>query len=76
MDKNSKIPEGYHLVWEDNFEGDTLNMDNWSFECHEPGWVNNELQEYVESAEYAYVKDGHLVIQPLKNYYKSAKPSK
>ena len=52
MDKNREIPEGYRLVWEDQFDGDTLNMDNWSYECHQSGWVNQELQEYVESSDY------------------------
>ena len=66
MEKNRKVPEGYHLVWEDNFDGDALDMDSWNYECHEPGWVNHELQEYVENSDYAYVKDGQLVIQPVK----------
>lgn len=56
----------YILVWEDEFEGDSLNMDDWNYEYHEPGWVNNELQEYVDSPENIYVKDGELVIQALK----------
>lgn len=64
--EDNSIPEGYHLVWEDNFDGDQLNENDWNYECHEPGWVNNELQEYVESTENAYVKDGELVIQPIK----------
>ncbi|MBO4546682.1 MAG: family 16 glycosylhydrolase [Treponema sp.] len=55
------------LVWEENFDGDSLNMDNWKFETHEPGWVNAELQAYVTSPENTYVKDGCLVIQALKN---------
>lgn len=56
----------YKLVWEDEFEGDRLNMDDWNFEYHEPGWVNAELQEYVDSEKNTYVKDGKLYIQALK----------
>jgi len=56
----------YHLVWADEFDGSELNQDDWNYETHEAGWVNHELQEYVPSAEYAYVKDGELVIQPVK----------
>lgn len=60
------IDVAYKLVWEDNFESGTLNMEDWNYEYHEPGWVNHELQEYVDSAENIYVKDGELVIQPIK----------
>lgn len=59
-----KMNQAYKLVWEDNFEGDTLNLDNWSYETHEPGWVNAELQEYVVSEENTYVRDGLLYIRP------------
>ena len=61
------MKEGYRLVWEEQFDGDALNMDNWSYECHQPGWVNQELQEYLEGSDYAYVKDGKLVIWPHKH---------
>lgn len=54
------------LVWYDDFNGDKLDMKSWNFEFHEPGWVNNELQSYDDSAENTYIKDGCLVIQPLK----------
>ena len=60
------IPEGYHLVWNDEFDGDKLSEDDWNYEAHEPGWVNHELQEYIPSDEYAFVKDGNLVIKPVK----------
>ena len=67
--KSSNAPEyeGYHLVWEEEFDGDTLNKEDWNYETHEPGWVNNELQAYLPKDEYVYVKDGHLVIQPVKD---------
>lgn len=60
----SEMDQAYKLVWEDNFDGDILNPDNWSFEKHEPGWVNAELQEYVVSEENTYVKNGLLYIRP------------
>ncbi|HBG64879.1 MAG TPA: glucan endo-1,3-beta-D-glucosidase [Treponema sp.] len=55
------------IVWQDDFDGRKLNKDDWNYEYHEPGWVNSELQEYVDSAENIYVKDGTLVIQALKH---------
>lgn len=57
--------EGYTLKWEDNFDGDTLNREDWNVETHEPGWVNEELQEYVDSTENIQVKDGKLYIYPI-----------
>ena len=56
----------YHLVWSDEFDGDKLNEDDWNREIHSPGWVNAEWQAYTKDEEYAYVKDGKLVIQPTK----------
>lgn len=58
--------EGYTLKWEDSFDGDSLNLDDWNIETHEPGWVNNELQEYTTSSENIYVEDGKLVLKPIK----------
>jgi beta-glucanase (GH16 family) len=54
------------LVWQDDFAGAALNLNDWNYEYHEPGWVNNELQKYVDSAKNVYVKDGCLVIQAIK----------
>lgn len=58
--------EGYDLKWSDEFDGTELNREDWNVETHEPGWVNAELQEYVDSTENIYVKDGNLVIKPIK----------
>ncbi|MDE6624807.1 MAG: family 16 glycosylhydrolase, partial [Lachnospiraceae bacterium] len=58
--------EGYELKWEDEFEGTELNRDDWNVELHDPGWVNAELQKYVDSTDNIYVKDGSLVIKPIK----------
>ena len=41
-------PEGYTLVWQDEFDkGSELNGDDWTLEVQKSGWVNNELQNYV-----------------------------
>lgn len=58
--------DGYKKVWSDEFNGDSLNRADWNVETHEKGWVNNELQEYVDSAENIQVKDGKLIINPVK----------
>lgn len=61
-----EIPEGFHLVWHDEFNGTELNEDDWNREKHQVGWVNHELQEYIPTDEYSFVKEGNLVIQPVK----------
>lgn len=61
------------LVWKDDFDGNSLNLDDWNYEYHEPGWVNNELQEYVDSKENIYVKDGNLVIQAVQKKARGGK---
>lgn len=49
-DREINTPEGYRLVWHDEFnEGTTLGSD-WTHEVQKPGWVNNELQEYVNGS--------------------------
>ena len=57
----------YHYVWSDEFNGSSLDRTIWNVETHEPGWVNNELQEYVDSDDNIKVQDGTLVIQPKKD---------
>ena len=37
--------EGYTLLWHDEFSADTMDESIWSYDPHEPGWTNNELQE-------------------------------
>jgi hypothetical protein len=56
---------GYEMVWNDEFEGNTLS-DDWVFEIGDGcpalcGWGNNELQYYrTENTE---VREGFLVIK-------------
>ena len=59
--------DGYTLQWEEQFEGDSLSRDDWNVELHNPGWVNEELQAYVDSDENIYVEDGSLVLQAVKD---------
>lgn len=74
-----EIDPAYKLVWEDNFDGTELNRDDWNVELHDPGWVNAEWQEYVDCEDNIYVKDGNLILQPIKmkvdhkDYYTSGR---
>ena len=57
--------DGYTEVWKDEFDGNTLNRADWNVELHDPGWVNAELQAYIDSEENIYVKDGKLYLNPV-----------
>ena len=65
-------PEGYTLVWNDEFDsGSELNQNDWTHEVKNAGWVNNELQNYVnhktpEGSLVTEVKNGTLRITALK----------
>ncbi|MGB1031773.1 MAG: glycoside hydrolase family 16 protein, partial [Flavobacteriales bacterium] len=53
------------LVWEDNFDGTTLNTDFWNYDlgngCPDLcGWGNNEPQIYTDDASNVKVEDGYL----------------
>lgn len=41
--------EAAELVWSDEFDGESLNGDNWHFETGSHGWGNREWQNYVEA---------------------------
>ena len=64
-DEADKDNEGYELVFEDEFTGNQLDRTVWNVEKHEKGWVNKELQEYVDSDENIKVQDGCLNIIPV-----------
>ena len=65
-------PEGYTLVWQDEFDkGSELNGDDWTHEVKGSGWVNNELQNYVnhktpEGNLVTEIRGGKLRITALK----------
>lgn len=61
------IPEGYHLVWQDEFsKNGAPSASEWWYETGAGGWGNNELQNYVAQAkdgtDLAYISDGSLKI--------------
>ncbi len=50
VDPTIEVPEGYEMVWNDEFDGTALNASDWRHEVQGPGWVNNELQNYVNGS--------------------------
>ncbi len=67
-------PEGYELVWHDEFDTagvSSPSTENWWYETGAGGWGNNELQDYVAGGKYkdvriAEVSDGTLKITAQK----------
>lgn len=65
---NEDIPDGYTLVWQDEFNNTSLLPDTsyWWYETGNHGWGNNEIQNYIpgvlNSDTCAVVSDGILKI--------------
>lgn len=59
----------YELVWADEFDGTSLNTDNWTIEVNGNGGGNNELQYYTDRSENIRVADGMLTIEARKEEY-------
>ncbi len=55
--------EGWTLVWHDEFDGESIDPANWTFEIGGNGWGNNERQFYTDRPENARIEDGMLVIE-------------
>lgn len=71
--------EGFELVWHDEFDGDSINRENWTFDTGGYGFGNGEAQYYTDNRpENARVENGLLVIEARfekyeNQYYTSAK---
>jgi beta-glucanase (GH16 family) len=59
---------GYNLVWNDEFEGNQLDLSVWNQEIGNgaSGWGNNELEYYTNSKKNTLVSNGNLVIEARK----------
>jgi beta-glucanase (GH16 family) len=70
--------EGWELVWQDEFDGDEINPENWTYDIGGWGWGNGEAQYYTDRPENARVENGLLVIEARQEkfedkYYTSAR---
>ncbi|KAK0523633.1 hypothetical protein OC835_006203 [Tilletia horrida] len=54
----------YCLIMQDDFDGDVINRDIWSFEQQTGGFGNKEFEWTTDSTNNSYVKDGYLHIVP------------
>ena len=60
------------LVWSDEFagtNGSSPDAAKWAFDIGGGGWGNTELETYTKRTQNAYLQDGMLVIQALKETY-------
>ena len=57
------LPDGYHVVWSDDFNANKINRSVWSAETHQSGWIDNERQEYC-GEECLAIRDEQLSIRP------------
>ncbi|MCR4650360.1 MAG: family 16 glycosylhydrolase [Lachnospiraceae bacterium] len=65
----AEAAEQYELVWSDEFDGNTLNRNNWNVEVNGYGGWNNELQYYLDSPNNIVVNNGTLKIIARKERY-------
>ncbi len=56
----------WNIVWSDEFNGTSINTNNWAFEVgNNKGWGNLELEYYTNTSQNAYVSGGCLHIVAL-----------
>lgn len=70
--------DDWELVWHDEFSGQEVDLDNWTYDIGGWGWGNGEGQYYTDRTTNARVEDGLLVIEAHQerfedSYYTSAR---
>jgi len=53
---------GKSLVWSDEFNETSIDLQNWTYDLAPSGWGNQELQNYTSNDENSYVSNGNLFI--------------
>ncbi|MCP5548417.1 MAG: glycoside hydrolase family 16 protein [Akkermansiaceae bacterium] len=69
---HAEAPEGWNLVWSDEFDGKEIDFSKWDVEENGHGGGNGELQFYADRPENIRVEDGKLVIEARKEGFNSA----
>jgi beta-glucanase (GH16 family) len=62
---NYQPGEGWRLVWSDEFDGKTIDTDNWNRQVEQAGRFNGEWQRYTNNDKNAYLDEGCLVISAI-----------
>ena len=42
MSNKVSLPDGYHIVWSEEFNSNAINEEVWSTETRAPGWFDGE----------------------------------
>jgi len=64
---------GYQLLWSDEFSGNTLNLQNWTFDIgNNSGWGNQELENYTSRVNNVFVSAGNLIIEADQESYQGS----
>ncbi len=66
------IPEGWNLVWHEEFDGESIDPENWTFDLGAGGWGNGEAQYYTSRPENARLENGMLVIEARQEKYEDS----
>lgn len=53
----------WKMVWNDEFDGDSLDFQKWEIEVNAFGGGNQEMQIYTDNAKNVRVQDGKLIIE-------------
>jgi len=62
----------WNIVWSDEFNGNSLNPGNWTFDTgNNGGWGNKELEYYTSRTNNVYVSDGLLHLRAQLESYGS-----
>src|SRR6266481_7204902 len=72
--QRAKQPEGYALVWSDEFNGKNGSQPDpskWTYDIGGSGWGNHELEYYTNRREHARIASGNLVIAARQEPYKA-----
>lgn len=71
-DEKEKAQYDYKLVWNDEFDGNSLDLTKWGYqygtglEYGLDGWGNSELEYYTDRPENVRVEDGKLIITAIR----------
>ncbi len=55
----------WKLAWSEEFDADSIDVNNWNFQVVEAGRFNDEWQRYTNSSDNAYIENNCLVIKAV-----------
>ncbi len=62
---------GEELWWNDEFDGERIDLSCWNYDVgsnkNQNLWGNNEWQDYTNSPENSFLRDGKLIIKAIKS---------